>query len=65
MSFEEPTKFESKVIKQASPMHKIESFRALLRQESIQNELRIASNQDNFRNLINPEVTKRQYKILG
>ena len=49
----------------ASPLSKIESFRALLRQESHQNELRIMNNQDNFKNLINPEVTRKEYTILG
>lgn len=46
-------------------MSKIESFRALLRQESQQNDLLIANNQDNFRNLINPEVTRKDYTIMG
>ena len=45
-------------------MSKIESFRALLRQESAQNELRIFANQENFKNLINPEVTRKEYTIL-
>lgn len=30
----------------------------------MQNELRIVNNQDNFRNLINPEVTKREFKMI-
>ena len=42
-------------------MTKIESFRALLRQESMQNEMRIQNNNDNFKNLINPEVTRKEY----
>jgi len=56
---------ESAVIGQASPASKIKSFQALLREESQQNELRIAFNQENFKNLINPEVTRREYTILG
>lgn len=52
-------------MKQASPMKKIESLRKLLRQESIQNELRIMTNQDNFKNLINPEVTRKDYSIMN
>ena len=56
---------EAMIMHKASPLSKIESFRALLRQESHQNEMRIVNNQDNFRNLINPEVTRKDYKVFG
>lgn len=52
-------------MKKASPLSKIESFRALLREESVQNELLIINNQENFKSLINPEVTRKEYTILG
>ena len=58
--------YESKVMLQASPLSKIESFRALLRQESNQNDFRIMQNIDNFRNLINPEITKKgNFSVTG
>ena len=57
--------YESSIMQKASPLNRIESFRALLHQESAANELRIISNQDNFRNLINPEVTRKEYTILS
>ena len=62
---EQLTPFESHVIKKASPLSKIESFRALLREESVQNDLLILNNQENFKSLINPEVTRKEYTILG
>ena len=49
----------------ASPLNRIESYRALLRQEAHQNESRIMNNQENFKNLINPEVTRKDYAIMG
>ena len=48
-------------MQKASPMSKIESFRALLRQESAANDQKIMTNQDNFKNLINPAVTRKEY----
>ena len=57
--------YESSIMRKASPLHRIESFRALLHQESAANELRIMNNQDNFRNLINPEVTRKEYNIMS
>ena len=51
--------FDTKIMKKSSPMNKIESYRALLRQESNANDFRIMQNIDNFRNLINPEVTRK------
>ena len=56
--------YESSIMQKASPINKIESFRQLLRQESAANEQKIMSNQDNFKNLINPEVTRKEYKVL-
>ena len=62
---EKLTPFESQVMQKASPLSRIESFRALLREESVQNELLIINNQENFKSLINPEVTRKEYTILG
>lgn len=53
------------IMHKASPLNRIESYRALLRQEAHQNESRIMNNQENFKNLINPEVTRKDYAIMG
>lgn len=52
------------MIKQ-TPLDRIESFRALIKRQTEDNEFQLLKNQESLKNIVHPEITKKNYTIMN
>ena len=53
------------ILEDHSVINRVMSFRNMLREDTEVNQLFINANQESFKNLINPDVTRHKYTIMN
>ena len=50
---------------QQTPLDRIESFRLLIKKQTEDNDFKLLKNQESLKNIVNPEITKKNYTIMN